>query len=201
MVARAGTSSLPYCFEHRSSSGVFDLATRPPDRPPRPTAPNTCLAAPPASAAAAPAADPQAPQPRAQDHPASHPPAPARPQAAVSPTAVIEAAPSGRPGSRPGRTRSKSNSSRAGPFAGPKPEPMTVPRGATRSNRRAHPSRLGWARGFLPSWPCEFDSRHPLHSKSARQREFAAMLSCASIRAAELGPLPGPLVLGRRLTL
>jgi hypothetical protein len=68
----------------------------------------------------------------------------------------------GRPGSRPGRAGSKSNSSRAGPFAGPKPEPMTVPRGATRSNRRAHPSRLRWARGFLPSWLCEFDSRHPL---------------------------------------
>jgi hypothetical protein len=30
----------------------------------------------------------------------------------------------------------------AGPFAGPKPEPMTVPRGASRSNRRAHPIRL-----------------------------------------------------------
>jgi hypothetical protein len=59
--------------------------------------------------------------------------------------------------------RSKSNSSHApGPLRGPKPEPMTVPRGATRSNRRAHPSRLGWARGFLPSWSCEFNSRHPL---------------------------------------
>ena len=52
--------------------------------------------------------------------------------------------------------------SHAGPFAGPKPERMTVPCGASRSNRRAHPSRLGWARGFLPSWSCEFDSRHPL---------------------------------------
>jgi hypothetical protein len=69
---------------------------------------------------------------------------------------------------------SKSNSSRAGPFAGPKPEPMTVPRGATRSNRRAHPSRLGWARGFLPSWPCEFDSRHPLHSIAPSQVSFSA---------------------------
>jgi hypothetical protein len=60
----------------------------------------------------------------------------------------------------------KSNSSRApGPLrALSQPEPMTVPRGASRSNRRPHPSRLGWARGFLPSWPCEFDSRHPLHS-------------------------------------
>src|SRR5215217_3314674 len=42
---------------------------------------------------------------------------------------------------------------------------MTVPRGASRSNRRAHRSRPSWARGFLPSWPCEFDSRHPLHSE------------------------------------
>jgi hypothetical protein len=33
--------------------------------------------------------------------------------------------------------------SHAGPSAGPKPEPMTVPRGASRSNRRTHPSRLG----------------------------------------------------------
>ena len=48
----------------------------------------------------------------------------------------------------------------------------------------------------LPSWSCEFDSRHPLHSESPRQRAFVAMLSCASIRAVELGPLRGPLVLG-----
>jgi len=47
-----------------------------------------------------------------------------------------------------------------------------VPRGASRSNRRAHPSRLSWARGFLPSWPCEFDSRHPLHSRSPNQQGF-----------------------------
>ena len=60
----------------------------------------------------------------------------------------------------------------AGPFAGPKPEPITVPRGASRSNRRAHPSRLGWARGILPSWPCEFDSRHPLHIIAPSQIKF-----------------------------
>ena len=71
---------------------------------------------------------------------------------------------------RPEQEDSKSNSSRVGPFAGPKPEPMTVPRGASRSNRRAHPSRLGWARGFLPSWPCEFDSRHPLHIKTPKNK-------------------------------
>jgi hypothetical protein len=39
---------------------------------------------------------------------------------------------------------------------------MMVPRGARRSDQKAHPSRLELARGFLPSWSCEFDSRHPL---------------------------------------
>jgi hypothetical protein len=73
---------------------------------------------------------------------------------------------------RPEQEDSKSNSSRAGPFAGPKPEPMTVPRGATRSNWRTHPSRLGWARGFLPSWSCEFDSRHPLNIITPSQSTF-----------------------------
>jgi hypothetical protein len=63
----------------------------------------------------------------------------------------------------------------AGPFAGPKPEPMTVPRGASRSNRRAHPSRLRWARGFLPSWSCEFDSRHSLQIIAPSQRAFTAL--------------------------
>jgi hypothetical protein len=48
-----------------------------------------------------------------------------------------------------------------------------VPRGATRSNRRAHPSRLRWARGFLPSWPCEFDSRHPLYVMALVKGPFA----------------------------
>jgi hypothetical protein len=61
----------------------------------------------------------------------------------------------------------------AGPFAGPKRKPMTVPRGASRSNRRAHRSRLGWARGILPSWPCEFDSRHPLHIIAPSQHTFS----------------------------
>jgi hypothetical protein len=51
---------------------------------------------------------------------------------------------------------------------------MTVPRGASRSNRRAHPSRLSWVRGFLPSWSCEFDSRHPLHIIAPSQRTFSA---------------------------
>ena len=73
---------------------------------------------------------------------------------------------------------SKSNSCCAGPFAGPKPEPMTVPRGASRSNRRAHSSRHGWARGFLPSWSCEFDSRHPLKATSLVRAAFA-MPPCA----------------------
>jgi hypothetical protein len=59
--------------------------------------------------------------------------------------------------------------SRAGPFAGPKPELMTVPRGAGRSDQTGHSSRLEQARRFLPSWPCEFDSRHPLHSESPSQ--------------------------------
>jgi hypothetical protein len=40
-----------------------------------------------------------------QDHPASHPPAPARPQAAVSPTAVIEAAPQAHVLAVPGANR------------------------------------------------------------------------------------------------
>jgi hypothetical protein len=52
--------------------------------------------------------------------------------------------------------------SHAGPFVGPKPKSMMVPRGARRSDQKAHPSRLEQARRFLPSWPCEFDSRHPL---------------------------------------
>jgi hypothetical protein len=62
--------------------------------------------------------------------------------------------------------------SRAGPFAGPKPELMTVPRGTRRSEQKAHPSRLEQARRFLPSWSCEFDSRHPLHSISPNQGRF-----------------------------
>jgi hypothetical protein len=52
--------------------------------------------------------------------------------------------------------------SHAGPFAAPKPESMMVPRGARRSDQKAHPGRLEQARRFLPSWSCEFDSRHPL---------------------------------------
>jgi hypothetical protein len=43
---------------------------------------------------------------------------------------------------------------------------MTEPRGATRSIRQARPSRLRRARRFLPSWSCEFDSRHSLQSPS-----------------------------------
>jgi hypothetical protein len=77
---------------------------------------------------------------------------------------------------------SKSNTSRAGPFPGPKPEPMTVPRGARRSNRRAHPSRLGQARRFLPSWSCEFDSRHPLQSKAPSQLKFQSCRSYSNVR-------------------
>ena len=64
------------------------------------------------------------------------------------------------------RTQQIEQQSHAGPFAGPKPESMTVPRGARRSNRRAHPKRVERERGFLPSWSCEFDSRHPLHAKA-----------------------------------
>jgi hypothetical protein len=43
-------------------------------------------------------------------------------------------------------------------------------RAARRSDQQARPSRLGWARRFLPSWSCEFDSRHPLHGDSPRPR-------------------------------
>jgi hypothetical protein len=49
---------------------------------------------------------------------------------------------------------------------------MTVPRGASRLKRRTHPSRLSWVRGFLPSWSCEFDFRHPLQSKMPGQRHI-----------------------------
>jgi hypothetical protein len=50
---------------------------------------------------------------------------------------------------------------------------MTVPRGERRSNRRAHRSRLWWVRRFLPSWSCEFDSRHPLKATSLVKAAFA----------------------------
>ena len=76
--------------------------------------------------------------------------------------------------------------SHAGPFAGPKPESMMVPRGARRSDQQAHPSRLGEARRFLPSWPCEFDSRHPLHRESHSQgplRSAAVLLRDSSPRS------------------
>jgi hypothetical protein len=90
---------------------------------------------------------------------------------------------------RPEQEDSKSEQqSRTGPFAGPKPESIMVPRGASRSNPRAHPSRLSWARRFLPSWPCEFDSRHPLNSKTPSQLGhawtwvgFAAWLALAGL--------------------
>ena len=54
--------------------------------------------------------------------------------------------------------------SHAGPFAGPKPESMMVSGGARRSDQQAHQRRLEQARRFLPSWSCEFDSRHPLRA-------------------------------------
>jgi hypothetical protein len=84
----------------------------------------------------------------------------------------------------------------AGPFAGPKPEPMTVPRGASRSNRRAHPSRLGWARGFLPSWPCEFDSRHPLQSEGPSQGPLSQCHPGSALQPATVGPIRGPMDCG-----
>ena len=48
-----------------------------------------------------------------------------------------------------------------------------VPRGARRSDQKAHPSRLEQARRFLPSWSCEFDSRHPLQNIAPSQLTFA----------------------------
>ena len=48
-----------------------------------------------------------------------------------------------------------------------------VPRGARRSDQQAHPSRLAQARRFLPSWPCEFDSRHPFHIIAPSQLIFS----------------------------
>jgi hypothetical protein len=57
--------------------------------------------------------------------------------------------------------------SRAEPLVGSKPESMIVPRGARRSDQKAHPSRLEQACRFLRSWSCEFDSRPPLQQRNA----------------------------------
>ncbi len=91
--ARAAAPAAPY------------PTSRPPDRTPRPTTPNTCLSAPPASAAAAPAADPQAPQPYTGSPCIASSSARQKPQAAVSPTAVIEAAPQAHVLAVPGANR------------------------------------------------------------------------------------------------
>ena len=67
-----------------------------------------------------------------------------------------------------------------------------VPRGARRSDQKAHPSRLEQVRRFLPSWPCEFDSRPPLHVKVLVKGPFAVPPRfCVTARRA--GPLRGPL--------
>jgi len=52
------------------------------------------------------------------------------------------------------------------------------------------------ARGFLPSWSCEFDSLHPLHSISRSHGLIRRNAVMRSVRAIELGPLGGPAVLG-----
>jgi hypothetical protein len=57
--------------------------------------------------------------------------------------------------------------SQAGPLVGSQPESMIVPRGARRSDQKAHPSRLEQACRFLRSWSCEFDSRPPLQQRNA----------------------------------
>jgi hypothetical protein len=52
-----------------------------------------------------------------------------------------------------------------------------VPRGARRSDQQAQLVSLMPVRGFLPSWSCEFDSRHPLHIIVPSQLTF----QCAQI--------------------
>jgi hypothetical protein len=61
-------------------------------------------------------------------------------------------------------------------LGGSKPESTIVPRGARRSEQKAHPSRLEQACRFLRSWSCEFDSRHPLQQRNAWS---GASLPCA----------------------
>jgi hypothetical protein len=75
-----------------------------------------------------------------------------------------------------------------------------VPRGARRSDQKAHPSRLEQVRRFLPSGPCEFDSRHPLHVKVLVKGPFAvppcfcvtARCGRAITRARVAAPPTGP---------
>jgi len=92
--------------------------------------------------------------------------------------------------------------SHAGPFAGPKPERMTVPCGASRSNRRAHRRRLGWARGFLPSWSYEFNSccwsRPPTVVLRLMSFDTRQSVDCSSGPAESLARTPRRLLSVRR---
>ena len=83
--------------------------------------------------------------------------------------------------------------SHAGPFAGPKPESMMVPRGARRSDQKAHPNRLEQARRFLPSWPCEFDSRHPLQTEGPANELIVPLGPRAGLRNPSSRAISGPL--------
>jgi hypothetical protein len=45
----------------------------------------------------------------------------------------------------------------------------------------------------LPSWPCEFDSRHPLHSESPGQWNDRSANAPLAVKSGGHGPLIGPL--------
>jgi hypothetical protein len=76
--------------------------------------------------------------------------------------------------------RSKKTANRTavarGPSAGPKPESMMVPRGARRSDQKAHPSRLEQARRFLPSWSRIRQMAHR-NRENSRESQWALSVS------------------------
>jgi hypothetical protein len=84
---------------------------------------------------------------------------------------------------------------RAEPFAGPKPDSMMAPRGARRSDQQAHPSRLGQARRFLPSWSCEFNScywsRPPTVVSRLRSFDRRQSVTVRAVRPSRLRERPG----------
>jgi hypothetical protein len=96
-------------------------------------------------------------------------------------------------GDRSKKTANRTAAAR-GPSAGPKPESMMVPRGARRSDQKAHPSRLEQARRFLPSWSCEFDSRHPLQ----RHNPLSGAVSRPVIERGDAASNRGRLVISGR---
>jgi hypothetical protein len=66
--------------------------------------------------------------------------------------------------------------SQAGPLVGSKPESMIVPRGARRSDQKAHPSRLEQARRFLPSWSRIRQMAHR-NRENSRESQWALSVS------------------------